>query len=132
VLKSSQRVVVVGSSVSAHEIIHEILDVAEAPVYASIRGEPLPAFGWEPFKHPRISVKPGISHLEPQTGRIHFTDGSHLENVDAVIFGTGYTFSFPFLPDVQERVREADRRLPGVYQHTWNIEDPTLTFVGMV
>jgi hypothetical protein len=123
---------VVGSSVSAHEITHEILDVAEAPVYASIRGEPLPAFGWEPFKHPKISVKPGISRLEPQTGRVHFTDGSYLENVDAIIFGTGFTFSFPFLPGVQERVREADRRLPGVYQHTWNIEDPTLTFVGMV
>lgn len=49
-----------------------------------------------------------------------------------MIFGTGYTFSFPFLPDVQKRVQSSYRRLPGVYQHTWNIEDPTLTFVGMV
>ncbi|KAF4986470.1 hypothetical protein FDECE_15939 [Fusarium decemcellulare] len=129
---SGKRVVVVGASVSSHEIIHEILDFAEAPVYASIRGEPIPAFGWEPFNHPRISIKKGISRLEPDTGRVHFTDGSYLDKVDHIIFGTGYTFSFPFLPQVQERVKKAYRRLPGVYQHTWNIEDPTLTFVGML
>ncbi|KAM5349393.1 hypothetical protein ACJ41O_005898 [Fusarium nematophilum] len=129
---SGKRVIVVGASVSSHEIVHEILDVAEAPVYASIRGEPIPAFGWEPFTHPRISIKPGISRLEPDTGRVHFTDGSHLDNIDHIIFGTGYTFSFPFIPEVQARVKKAYRRLPGVYQHTWNIEDPTLTFVGML
>lgn len=127
-----QRVVVIGASVSSHEIIHEILDYAQSPVYASIRGEPIPAFGWEPFLHPKIVIKKGISRLDPDTGRVYFADGSYLDDVDHVIFGTGYTFSFPFLPDVQERVKHAYRRLPGVYQHTWNIEDPTLTFVGMV
>ncbi|RMJ20292.1 hypothetical protein CDV36_000016 [Fusarium kuroshium] len=129
---TGKRVIVVGASVSSHEIIHEILDFTEGPVYASIRGDPIPAFGWEPFTHPKIAIKPAISRLDPETGRVHFTDGTQLDKVDHIIYGTGYTFSFPFIPEVQARVKKAYRRLPGVYQHTWNIEDPTLTFVGML
>jgi hypothetical protein len=127
-----RKVVVVGASVSSHEIVHEVLDVAKQPVYASIRGDPIPAFGWEPFHHPHIEVKKQIQRFEPETGRIVFEDGSHLDDVDHVYFGTGYTFSVPFLPKVQECVKKANRRLPGVYQHTWNIDDPSLTFIGQV
>jgi hypothetical protein len=61
-----------------------------------------------------------------------FEDGSYLDDVDHVLFGTGYTFSVPFLPKVQERIKKSNCRLPGVYQHTWNIEDPSLTFIGQV
>jgi hypothetical protein len=123
---------VVGASVSSIEITHEILDVADGQVYASIRDHPIPAFGWDPFEHPKITIKPAIQRFDPETGHVHFTDGSYLNNIDHIIYGTGYTFSFPFIPVVQKRVKNAYRRLPGVYQHTWNIEDPTLTFVGMV
>ncbi|KAI1066159.1 hypothetical protein LB506_008483 [Fusarium annulatum] len=127
-----KRVIVVGASVSSIEIIHEILDVADGQVYASIRDQPIPAFGWVPFQHPKIAIKPAIQRFDPETGRVHFTDGSYLDNIDHIIYGTGYTFSFPFIPTVQKRVKNSYRRLPGVYQHTWNIEDPTLTFVGML
>lgn len=131
-LITAQKVVVLGASVSSHEIVHEILPFAESPVYASIRGDPLPVFGWAPYTHPKISVKKGITRFDAEKGRIHFSDGTHLDDIDHVIFGTGYTFSLPFLPEVQDRIKHAYRRLPGVYQHTWNIEDPTLAFVGMV
>ncbi|KAI0011192.1 FAD/NAD(P)-binding domain-containing protein [Xylariaceae sp. FL0662B] len=127
-----KRVVVVGGSVSSHEVVHEILDYAQHPVYSSIRNEPIPAFGWEPFLHPDIAVKKEIIRFDPETGRIFFADGSYLDDVDHIIFGTGYTFSVPFISQVQERIRNAYRRLPGVYQHTWDIEDPTLTFIGML
>ncbi|KAI2641672.1 FAD/NAD(P)-binding domain-containing protein [Hypomontagnella submonticulosa] len=127
-----KRVVVVGGSISAHEVVHEVLEAAQTPVYAALRGEPIPAFGWEPFLHPDIVVKKEITRLDPDTGRIFFADGSTLDDVDHIVFGTGYTFSVPFLEHVQQRIRNAYRRLPGVYQHTWDIEDPTLTFVGML
>ncbi|ETS73018.1 hypothetical protein PFICI_15193 [Pestalotiopsis fici W106-1] len=127
-----KRVLVVGGSVSSHEIIHEILDVAQAPVYAAVRGDPIPAFGWIPFEHPSIEVRKQISRLDAGTGRVHFADGSHLDKIDHIVFGTGYTFSFPFLPHVQQRISKAYRRLPGVWQHTWDIEDPSLAFIGML
>lgn len=127
-----KRVIVVGASVSSSEIIHEILPYAQHPVVGSLRGAPIPAFGYVPWTHPHISIKKQIVKFDPDTGRIFFGDGSHLDNIDHVIFGTGYTFSLPYLANVQRKIKGASRRLPGVYQHTWNIEDPSLTFVGMV
>ncbi|KAH8898427.1 FAD/NAD(P)-binding domain-containing protein [Thozetella sp. PMI_491] len=127
-----KKVVVIGGSVSSHEVLHEILPVAQHPVYASLRGPPIPAFGWAPFKHPHVALKKQIVRFDAETGRLYFEDGSTLEDVDHVIFGTSYTFSLPFLPHVQDRIKRAFRRLPGVYQHTWDIEDPSLAFVGML
>ncbi|KAK1987782.1 thiol-specific monooxygenase [Colletotrichum cereale] len=126
-----KKVIVVGGSVSSHELLHEVLPVAQHPVYASLRGDPIPHFGWAPFTHPHISIQKQIVNLCPTSGAITFADGTVVRDVDHVILGTGYTFSFPFLPKVQERVLQADRRLPSVYYHTWDIEDPTLTFLGM-
>jgi len=125
---------VVGASVSSHEIIHEILPFAQHPVYASLRGPPIAVFGWAPFLHPHIALRPEIVRFDEVTGNVHLKDGQVIEGVDHVIFGTGYAFSLPFLPQVQERITQkgVDRRLPGVYQHTFNILDPSLTFVGMV
>ena len=121
-----------GGSVSSSEIIHEILPYAQHPVIGSLRGEPLAAYGWVPWTHPRIVVKKQITRFDPETGKIFFADGSNLDNVDHIIFGTGYTFSLPYLPSLQEKIKREYRRLPGVYQHTWNIDDPSLAFVGMV
>ncbi|KAK1752805.1 putative monooxygenase [Echria macrotheca] len=129
-----KKVIVVGGSVSAHEIIHEILPYAKHPVVASLRGDPIPSFGWAPFRHPHIQVRKQILRLDPETGAVHFTDSSVIDGreVDHIIFATGYTFSLPFLPHVQERISKAYRRLPGVYQHTFDILDPSLCFVGML
>lgn len=113
-------------------MLHEILPEVQHPIYASIRGEPIPAFGWAPFKHPHIVVKKQISRLDPLTGKVTFADGTELNDIDHILFGTGYTFSLPWLPQVHERIQKAYRRLPGVYQHTWDIEDPTLAFIGML
>ncbi|WP_436758343.1 NAD(P)-binding domain-containing protein [Streptosporangium sp. V21-05] len=44
--------------------------------------------------HGDITVKPNITRFDGDT--VHFTDGSS-EAVDAVIYGTGYKISFPFL-----------------------------------
>ncbi|KAK6193577.1 hypothetical protein LQW54_012326 [Pestalotiopsis sp. IQ-011] len=128
-----KKVLVVGGSISSHEIVHEILEAAQAPVYAAIRGEPNTAFGWVPFEHPKIEIRRRqISRLDAATGRVHFADGTYLDNLDHIVFGTGHTSSFPFRSHVQERASNAYRRLPGVWQHTWDIEDPSPTFVGML
>ncbi|KAK3693298.1 hypothetical protein B0T22DRAFT_525709 [Podospora appendiculata] len=129
-----KRVIVVGGSISSHEVLHELLPFASHPVYASIRNEPIAAFGWTPFLHPHIAIKKQITRLDATTGTVHFADGSVLPGggVDHIIFGTGYTFSLPYLPHVQARIQKAYRRLPGVYQHTFDILDPSLTYVGML
>lgn len=112
---------------SAFDTLHDIRTVSAGPVIASLR-EPLAAFGWTPFTHPRIAVKPPIRRIDPAARRVHFADGSNEESVDHILFATGYDFSFPFLSNLKIR----ERRVEGLYQHVFNIEDPTLGFVGMV
>ena len=112
---------------SAFDALHDIRLVSKGPVYSSLR-EPLPTFGWAPFKHPDIIVKPQLKQFDAETGRITFADDTTVDDVDIIFFATGYDFSFPFLP--QEKVR--NRRIRGLYQHVFDIADPSLAFIGMV
>jgi cation diffusion facilitator CzcD-associated flavoprotein CzcO len=122
-------VVVVGASVSATDIARDITAVASLPVYSAIRS-PHPVFGLKAFEHPRIVIKPAIKQIDSSNGRrvVIFTDGSILEDVDQIIFGTGYLFSLPFLPSF----KLVDRRPDGFFQHVWKQGDPTLAMVGGV
>ncbi|KAH8162708.1 hypothetical protein CIB48_g5531 [Xylaria polymorpha] len=122
-----KRVVVVGGSISAFDTLHDIRTVTKGPVISSLR-EPNASFGWVPFTHPHIDVRSEISSFDPETGRINFADGSSADDVDLVVFGTGYEFSFPFLPNV----KVVNGRVPGLYEHVFNVDDLSLVFLGMV
>jgi hypothetical protein len=103
------------------------LGVVKTPIYASLRKEH-PVFGYIPFTHPEINRKPVITKVSSENRTVFFSDGSKLEDVDHIIFATGYSFSLPFLPSV----KVVSRRIPGLYQHIFKQEDPTLTFIGGV
>jgi len=117
----------VGASVSSFDIVHDILSVVKTPVYASLRS-PHPVFGFIPFTHPEIERKPVINQVSAENRTVSFSDGSKLENVDHIIFATGYSFSLPFLPSV----KVVNRRVPGLYLHIFRQEDPTLALIGGV
>lgn len=57
-----------------------------------------------------------------------FPDGSS-EKVDAVIFCTGYRFSYPFLKD--DVITIKDERIEPIYKHMVHIEYNNLIFVGI-
>jgi hypothetical protein len=117
----------VGASVSAFDIVHDILSVVKTPIYSSLRNGH-PVFGYTPFTHPEINRKPVITGVSSENRTVNFSDGSKLENVDHIIFATGYSFSLPFLPSAPV----VNRRIPGLYQHIFKQDDPTLTFIGGV
>ncbi|OKL56726.1 hypothetical protein UA08_07862 [Talaromyces atroroseus] len=121
-----KRVIVVGGSVSAFDTLHDICRVSKLPVISALR-HPSGIFGHTPFIHPDIDNRSEISEFDPETGRITFSDGSIAEDVDAILFATGFEFSFPFLPDV----KPVNRRIPGLYQHVFKIDNPSLVFIGM-
>ncbi len=126
-----QKVVIVGASVSGADIAYDLVGAAKAPVYAVVIGHKANGyFGDEAFHHPGITRKPSISRIETSDGQktVHFTDGSFVEDVDNIIFGTGYSWSLPFLPNV----KVLNNRVPGLYQHIVYQNDPTLLFVGAV
>lgn len=124
---STQRVVVVGASVSGADIAFDLANIAQAPVHAITIGHTINGyFGGEAFKHPKIKNHPSISKVEGRT--VHLIDGNSIADVDYIIFSTGYSWSLPFLPNVPIR----NNRVPDLYQHVVWQKDPTLLFVGAV
>lgn len=116
---------------SAADIAYDLIGVAKGPVYAVVLGHKANGyFGDVAFKHPGIVEKPSVSHITTANGdrAVHFVDGTSVPNVDELIFGTGYSWTLPFLPQVEVR----NNRVPGLYQHVAYQNDPTLLFVGAV
>ncbi|KAL4783710.1 putative dimethylaniline monooxygenase [Aspergillus varians] len=122
-----KKVIVVGGSVSAFDALHDIRKVSQLPIISSLR-KPSAVFGETPFNHCDIENHSQISSFDAETGAITFADGSVAHDVDVILFATGYDFSFPFLP----QLGSVKQRIPGLYQHIFNIDNPTLAFVGMV
>ncbi|MER6328195.1 NAD(P)-binding domain-containing protein [Streptomyces sp. NPDC001034] len=68
-----------------------------APGHLALRTHPATCEGYLPaVKAGRIAVRPGIERFDGGH-RVRFTDGS-VEEFDAIVWCTGFKFSFPFLP----------------------------------
>lgn len=77
----------------------------------------------------RVQVKPNVKEFRGSS--VVFADGSVLDNVDVVVFATGYTYSYPFLPaDIQAK---CGYRLL-LYKHMVppSLTPPTLAVVGLI
>ncbi|KAK4170147.1 hypothetical protein QBC43DRAFT_348581 [Cladorrhinum sp. PSN259] len=134
---TSKKILVVGNSASGHDISAELTSTAQLPVLVSRRSPSR----WDGDSAPEgIEWKPVISEFLPSSGRIIFADGTCLDDVDTVIYCTGYQVSFPFWdsprpngPGGEEQLLWDYKagRLKGNYQHTFLREYPTLGVVGM-
>ncbi|XP_040896111.1 flavin-containing monooxygenase 5-like isoform X3 [Toxotes jaculatrix] len=76
-----------------------------------------------------VQVKPNICRI--QGSRVEFDDGSVEEDIDLVVFATGYRFSFPFLASHVVSVSENKASL---YKYVFppELERPTLAIIGLV
>ena len=83
-------------------------------------------FGDEAFNHPKIQKHPSIERVSNRT--VHLVNGDCITDVDHILFGTGYSWTLPFLPSVSVR----NHRVPELYQHVVWQRDPTLLFIGAV
>lgn len=124
---TNKRVVIVGSSVSAGDTATDIIAAGvKTPLSIVSRGKFNTYFGDGAFRHPSIALRPDIVRI---VGRdVHFKDGSVLQDVEAILFGTGFNWTLPFLPNIEIR----NNRIPGLYQHIFHKSDETLAFVGAV
>uniref|UniRef100_A0A8C4V086 Flavin-containing monooxygenase n=1 Tax=Falco tinnunculus TaxID=100819 RepID=A0A8C4V086_FALTI len=75
----------------------------------------------------RVQVKPNVQEFT-ETSAI-FEDGTR-EDIDAVVFATGYSFSFPFLEGC---VKVVENQIP-LYKFMFppDLEKPTLAFIGLI
>ncbi|NWX99144.1 FMO5 monooxygenase, partial [Nothoprocta ornata] len=76
----------------------------------------------------RVRVKPNIREFTA-TAAV-FEDGTKEDDIDAVVFATGYSFAFPFLEDC---VTVVENQIP-LYKYVFpvHLEKPTLAFVGLI
>jgi thioredoxin reductase len=96
---------------------HKLLEA-----HPTVSSELLPRIG-----HGDIAVKPNIDRFV--AGRtVRFADGSE-DEIDLVVYCTGYKISFPFLaPEVFEA---RDNRMP-LYRRVVAPEHPSLHFIGFI
>lgn len=76
----------------------------------------------------RIAVHSWIDHVEGS--RVTFQDGTH-DEYDAIIFGTGFDLSIPFLDDEIRDILDLDTEHADLYRHTFHPDLPGLAFLGM-
>lgn len=133
-----QKVIVVGNSASGIDLSAQIATVAQSPVLVSEKETPNPSTPSTPAAAPADNVPPPtknvpeiIEFLPAQRG-VRFADGVVETNIDAVVFCTGYFYSFPFLRSLDPPVVVADgSHVPDLYDHILSIHEPTLTFLGI-
>jgi hypothetical protein len=96
---------------------HKLLEA-----HPTVSSELLPRLG-----HGDIAAKPNIDRFSG--GRtVLFADGSK-EEIDLVVYCTGYQISFPFLDETIFVAR--DNRMP-LYKRAVSVENPGLYFVGFI
>jgi thioredoxin reductase len=90
--------------------------------HPTVSSELLPRLG-----HGDIAVKPNIDRFSGGRG-VRFVDGSE-EEIDLVVYCTGYKMTFPFFdPEV---FAAPDNRLP-LYRRVASVERPGLHFIGFI
>ncbi|KAG0155661.1 hypothetical protein PDIDSM_2834 [Penicillium digitatum] len=122
-----KKVVVVGSSASGLDIGAQINEVSQGKLLVSQRSESYMA---APPNGDTI-ICPEIVEFLPPTAYdrgIKFADCRIEERIDAVVFCTGYFYSYPFLSSLNPPAVTHGWRTMNVYQQLFYIDHPTLVF----
>ncbi|KGQ01490.1 hypothetical protein PAAG_11840 [Paracoccidioides lutzii Pb01] len=122
-----KKVLIVGNSASGVDIGAQIIKVCRKPLLVSSRSPSYLAVAADSGRkeYPQI-----IEFLSPNTHNraVRFENGAIEEDLDAVLFCTGYYYSFPFLSSLNPPVIEDGNRTLHVYQHIFCADQPTLAF----
>ncbi|KAJ5908566.1 hypothetical protein N7495_001248 [Penicillium taxi] len=122
-----KKVVVVGGAASGLDIGAQISEVSKGKILMSQQSESYLAVSAPSDRiiHPEI-----VEFLAPEKHdrAIRFANGHIEDEIDAIVFCTGYLYSYPFLSTLQPSVVTDGWRTRNVYQHMFYTEHPTLIF----
>ena len=119
------NVVVVGNASSATDIATQISTTA-SKVYHSVK--PDSETNW-----PANSIIEVVSQIqsldEPNSNTVHFIDGTSIQNVDHIIWATGFQYGVPFLKSYHSDLfRNQSNRLYNLWEQIVYKPDPTIFF----
>ncbi|CAG9996785.1 unnamed protein product [Clonostachys byssicola] len=130
---SGKKVIVVGNNASGIDIGAQINTYCNKPIIFSQRKESLTNQGLPPIigkvTHPEI-----VEYLPEPKRTVKFTDGSTEENVDIILYATGYLYSLPFLESLQDTSFPPigdGTRVQHTYRHLIYRPNPTLSFLTL-
>jgi len=121
---ANKKVVVVGNAPSGLDIGNQISLVCKGSLLNSVR-EPVK----QELKH-KEEVPPIAEYLVDNRG-VRFEDGRVEKDIDAIVYCTGYLYSYPFLNSIQPPIVTTGRRVIGLYQQLFHITHPTIAFLAL-
>lgn len=123
------KVLVVGNSASGQDISTQITSCCKLPVMVSVRSKSSP----ERSSSSKVFVPEISEFVSPLCARraVRFSDGQVEMDIDAIIFCTGYFYSYPFLSSILPPLIDTGERVQNLYQHIFSIHHPSLAFVGL-
>lgn len=128
--KHAGNIVVVGNSASAADICFQIAEGLQRTVIKSKRSaNQMPASPSD-----KIIERPDIDYLDAELRTVYYVDGTKTENVDRIIFATGYLKSFPFLENLDQSnapIVTNGQMVHGTYQHVILYNYPNLAVLGL-
>ncbi|KAL2863323.1 putative flavin dependent monooxygenase [Aspergillus lucknowensis] len=124
---TDKKVIVIGSSASGLDIGNQINQVCKGKVLASQRTDLYlsPSTATDKAYYPEIlEFLPAATHERA----VRFADGRIENDIDSIVFCTGFLYSFPFLSSLNPPIITHGRRVQNTYQHLFYIYNPTLVF----
>ncbi|KAH7156376.1 hypothetical protein EDB81DRAFT_786848 [Dactylonectria macrodidyma] len=127
---SDKKVIVVGNSASGVDVSAQLSTVAKLPVFVSEKEKP--SVVQPQADTPWATYVPEIVEFLPATRGVRFANGRVESDIDAVIFCTGFHYSYPFLKNVEPSIV-----VPGgghaahLWEHILYTADPTLAFLSV-
>jgi cation diffusion facilitator CzcD-associated flavoprotein CzcO len=118
------KTVVVGNGASGIDIAMQILTTCKHPLLQSQRSDSFLLSDTSPKKQER----PEIVEFVLQDKAVRFADGTIEKDIDAVLFCTGYFYSFPFLNSLDPPLVTTGTHVENLYQHMIYRSHPTLCF----
>lgn len=125
-----KKVLVVGCSASGYDISAQIASYCTPPVIVSVRSD-LPS---KLMPSSTICMPEIVEFLSPahHDRAVRFSNGHTETDIDAIVFCTGYFYSYPFLSSFLPQLIDTGDRVQHLYQHIFSIDHPSLVFVSLL
>jgi cation diffusion facilitator CzcD-associated flavoprotein CzcO len=124
---ADKKVIVVGNAASGLDIASQISRVCQQPLLLSVRTPSPP----DNLAYVGAEEVPVIEEYLVNERGVRFEGGRVERDVDAIVYATGYLFTFPFLPFMVPPLVSNGRRVYGLYNDLFHIDHPTLVFPGL-
>ncbi|PKS05359.1 hypothetical protein jhhlp_008733 [Lomentospora prolificans] len=122
-----QKVLVVGNGPSGLDIAYQIHPLSKE-LLLSVRSATPP----EKLAHVGAEEIAEIAEFLPDSRGVRLVDDRVIKDIDAVVFCTGFLFSYPFLRSLAPTLITGGKGVHGLYRHLFAIGHPTLVFPGLL